>query len=61
MPPCSARVLRHTASAPLLHAIPPSLAVPCCLLDFAQVPVDEALKRTLKHFAHLHASKQKKG
>lgn len=26
-----------------------------------KVPVDEALKRTLKHFAHLHASKQKKG
>jgi hypothetical protein len=27
----------------------------------AQVSVDDALKRTLKHFSHLHASKQKQG
>lgn len=26
-----------------------------------QVPMDEALKRTLRHFSHLHASKQKEG
>lgn len=26
-----------------------------------QVPMDEALKRTLRHFSHLHADKQKEG
>lgn len=26
-----------------------------------KVSVDEGLRRTMKHFAHLHASKQKKG
>lgn len=26
-----------------------------------QVPMEEALKRTLRHFSHLHADKQKDG
>lgn len=37
---------------PLLHS-PPRLQ--------SQVPMDEALKRTLRHFSHLHAAKQKEG